>query len=88
MKPAGFDSPQLAALGKNLSYIDTLRLAAGEFIFMAARALAPQRGGQPRCAFSFFVYNNICVDNVKADFRLRIADFGLRIDCEKAFRRR
>jgi hypothetical protein len=31
-KSAGFNSPQLAALGKKLSFIDTPRLAAGKFI--------------------------------------------------------
>jgi hypothetical protein len=32
-KSAGFNSPQLAALGLNLSFIDTPWLAAGKFIF-------------------------------------------------------
>jgi hypothetical protein len=31
-KSAGFNSPQLAALGLNLSFTDTPWLAAGEFI--------------------------------------------------------
>ena len=35
--------------------------------------------GSPQLAYDFFVYNNVCAAIVKADFRLRIADFGLRI---------
>jgi hypothetical protein len=33
VKPAGFNSPQLAALGLNLTFIDTPWLAAGKLIF-------------------------------------------------------
>ena len=37
-KPAGFNSPQLAALGYNLPSHDTPRLAAGQFIASAVTA--------------------------------------------------
>jgi hypothetical protein len=36
-KSAGFNSPQLAALGLNLSFIDTPWLAAGKFIFSQSK---------------------------------------------------
>jgi hypothetical protein len=38
-KSAAFNSPQLAALGLNLSFIDTPWLAAGKFIFRGWKPL-------------------------------------------------
>jgi hypothetical protein len=45
-KFAGFNSPQLAALGLNLSFTDTPWLAAGKFISLRKRWIQNKKGGE------------------------------------------